>query len=276
MNDVVLNRKKIGRYIPEYVKTQKDRAYTIQEIAQLLEFCDLRNRAIVLLFASTGMRIGAVPLLRLDNIIKIEKFGLSLYQITVYYGAKEEYICYCTPEAAKAIDAYLQYRERCGEVLTGESPLFREQFDINDLEQIRKKAKKITANAIVLSISKRLHLAGIIPIEELKEGEHSSSKRKRIARTHGFRKFVNTVMVNARINDTIRNMLLGHSTDLDDAYYCPKPNDLLEEYIKVVDLLTINEENRLRRQVEQLTIDKNEIYQFKRELDDLKDMLNLK
>jgi hypothetical protein len=60
-------------------------------------------------------------------------------------------------------------------------------------------------------------------------------------------------MINARINDTIRKMLLGQSTDLDDHYYCPKEDDLLSEYLKVVDALTINEENRLRRKVAELT-----------------------
>jgi site-specific recombinase XerD len=92
MNDITLNRKKIGRYIPNYVRKQKDRAYTIQEISQLLEFCDHRNKAIVLLFASTDMRIGAIPDLRLEHLHKIEKY--NLYQITVYYGTKEEYICF--------------------------------------------------------------------------------------------------------------------------------------------------------------------------------------
>ena len=53
MNDIILNRRKIGRFIPEITKVHKDRAYTREEIAKLLDFCDLRNKAIVLLFAST-------------------------------------------------------------------------------------------------------------------------------------------------------------------------------------------------------------------------------
>jgi site-specific recombinase XerD len=96
MNDVTLNRNKIGCYIPEYIKRHKDRAYTRAEVSKLLEFCDLRGRAIVLLLASTGMRIGAVPPLTLEHITKVSKYGLSLYQITVYAGCKEEYICFCT------------------------------------------------------------------------------------------------------------------------------------------------------------------------------------
>jgi integrase len=109
MNDITLNRKKIGMFIPEYVKNQKDRAYTTQEISQLLKFCDERAKALVLLFASTGIRIGAVPDLKLKHLQKIPEH--NLYQISVYYGFKEEYYCFTTPEAAKAIDDYLQYRE---------------------------------------------------------------------------------------------------------------------------------------------------------------------
>jgi hypothetical protein len=39
---------------------------------------------------------------------------------------------FCTPECAKAIDDYLDYRRRCGEKLTPESPFIREQFDRSD------------------------------------------------------------------------------------------------------------------------------------------------
>jgi hypothetical protein len=79
-----------------------------------------------------------------------------LYQITVYAGYEEEYICFTTPEAAKAIDEYLAYRERASEALIPNSPLFREQFDVNDLEQIRRKAKRITEDVIDRAFAKKL------------------------------------------------------------------------------------------------------------------------
>jgi hypothetical protein len=58
-------------------------------------------------------------------------------------------------------------------------------------------------------------------------------------------------------------MLLGHSVGLDDRYYRPTPNDLLEEFLKAVDLLTINEENRLRKKVEVLKAERDEIEMLK-------------
>jgi integrase len=247
MNDITLNRKKIGRYVPENIRKHTDRTYTREEITRLLEFCDLRDRSIVLLFASTGIRIGGIPDLRLEHLTKIEKY--SLYQITVYQGHSEEYITFCTPECRNAIDNYLNYRERCGEDLTPKSPLFREQFDVNDLEQIRKKAKTIVENTITKMLGKKLHLAGIIQIEQLKEGEDPTKKRKAVMRSHGFRKFVNTTMINCRIDSSIRNKLLGHSIALDKSYWRPQVNDLLQEYLKCVDALTINEEYRLKKKI---------------------------
>ena len=70
MNDITLNRKKIGRYVPVNIRKHNDRTYTREEVTRLLEFCDLRDRSIVLLFASTGMRIGAIPDLRLEHLTK--------------------------------------------------------------------------------------------------------------------------------------------------------------------------------------------------------------
>jgi hypothetical protein len=47
-------------------------------------------------------------------------------------------------------------------------------------------------------------------------------------------------------------MLLGHSIGLSDSYYKPTEKEMLTEYLKVVDALTINYENRLSKQVQEL------------------------
>jgi len=38
MNDITLNRKRIGRFIPEKIRINKDRAYTREEISKILVF----------------------------------------------------------------------------------------------------------------------------------------------------------------------------------------------------------------------------------------------
>jgi hypothetical protein len=64
-------------------------------------------------------------------------------------------------------------------------------------------------------------------------------------------------MANKLINPEIREMLLGHSIGLSDSYYRPSEFQLLQEYLKVVNDLTINNEFRLSKQVQQLK-EKNE------------------
>jgi integrase len=61
INDIVLNVSKIKRFMPEQRKSNKDRGYTREEILKLLEFADERMRTVILILASTGMRIGAIP-----------------------------------------------------------------------------------------------------------------------------------------------------------------------------------------------------------------------
>jgi uncharacterized protein YigA (DUF484 family) len=54
-------------------------------------------------------------------------------------------------------------------------------------------------------------------------------------------------------------MLLGHKIGLAGVYYKPSEDDFLEEYLKAVNNLTINEENRLKMKVEKLEIERSEI-----------------
>jgi hypothetical protein len=39
MNDVILNRKKIGKYLGERTRVNSDRAFSHEVIAKLLAFC---------------------------------------------------------------------------------------------------------------------------------------------------------------------------------------------------------------------------------------------
>ncbi|MDW0340115.1 MAG: hypothetical protein QN597_07690 [Nitrososphaeraceae archaeon] len=67
INDIILNVTKISKFMPEPKRARKDRAYTHEEIGKILEIADERMRAVILLLASTGIRIGAIPLLKLRS-----------------------------------------------------------------------------------------------------------------------------------------------------------------------------------------------------------------
>lgn len=119
--------------MPERRRVKKDRAYTHQEISKLLEITDDRMRAVILLLASSGLRIGAISSLRLRS--------LDDMKLLVYENDSEEYLTFITPECKKAIDSYLDMRSRYGEKLTDDSYLIREQFDIRDQFQIKNQSR---------------------------------------------------------------------------------------------------------------------------------------
>jgi site-specific recombinase XerD len=108
--------------------------------------------------ASTGMRIGALPELRIGDIRKIDEF--NLYIIWVYNRSNpDRYFTFCTPECA-AIDTYLEYRRRLGEVLKDRSPLIRERFNI-DNPFIIQSPRPASIHSISRSVDASLRSSGV-------------------------------------------------------------------------------------------------------------------
>ena len=244
INDVIINTKSIFRLMPEQIRVRKDRAYTREEIQALLDVADDRYRAIILLYASSGIRLGAIPDLKYMNLKKLEN---DIYQVTVYENTTDEYVTFTTPECSRAIDKYIEFRKRYGEEINDGSPVFREQFDTKNQLVIQhpKKLKYQTIDRILTSYSER---AGLRKREKLdKNGtKRGSSCRKDVPVCHGLRKFFCTQLVNSDLNTERRWLLEGRALLRNDpAYVGTSKEQLLEQYMKAVNNLTINDENRL-------------------------------
>jgi hypothetical protein len=76
---------------------------------------------------------------------------------------------------------------------------------------------------------------------------------------HGFRKFTDTQMIESKMDGLKKEMMLGHDIWLEKSYYRPKDEDVLAEYDKAINNLTINEENRLKRRVEKLEVEASQL-----------------
>ena len=259
MNDVILNKKKIAKYKPERMRVVNDRSYTDKEIAKILNVADIRLKLVILLMASAGLRAGAIPSLRLRNIDKNNN------KITVYEKTNDEYFTFCTPECRQAIDDYLIYRTRNGENLTPASYLIRQQFNINDI--IKKSVKPIQVGSLMTIIKTITIRAGLRQTNHI--GKENKKERKDIALTHSFRKFFTTMCIKAKVNPEIREMLLGHKIGLASAYYRPTEEEMFAEYQKAVNNLTINEENRLKIEVELLKTEKTNYEKLDAKIDAL-------
>ena len=222
MNDIRINERKIDKFLGERTCKIKDRAYTHEVIKKLIDAADIRVKIIILLMASTGMRVGAVSNIQLKHLEEIE----GLYKVTVYEKSKEEYFTFCTPECYSYIKQYLEFRTKSGEILNKESYLIREQFDINDFEQIRRKSRKITTRTIrnlMQKLAIRAGLRTINPTNGVRTGV-----RHDIQINHGLRKFFTTQVTKARVNHEMRELWLGHEIKLASAYYRPTVADMRE------------------------------------------------
>ena len=243
MNDVILNWKKLKKFIRTESRDNgihgKDRGYTHEEIKKILEFSDQRSKTAFLVLASTGIRIGALELIRISDLERID----DLYKVVIYSSDKEEYITFTTPECTKEIESYLEYRTRRGEQITQDSYLLVRKFT----KDTTQKGKPFTGRSL------RVTLQNCISNTDLRVVDHENPhKRKQVPVMHGFRKFFTKQLVDSKLNPEIREMLLGHKIGLASAYYKPTVQEMLNEYLKAVNLLTINGENRLKDKVEKL------------------------
>lgn len=113
INDVMVNSKKLNKFMPPRIRIKDNRGYDYEEIQKLLSIADERMKTVILILVSGGMRIGSLPNLRLRNIEKCE----DIYNVTIYEREEEQYFWFITKEATEAVDNYLDMRRRYGEKL---------------------------------------------------------------------------------------------------------------------------------------------------------------
>ncbi|MFZ0648359.1 MAG: site-specific integrase, partial [Nitrososphaeraceae archaeon] len=219
MNDIVtLNWRKIKSYQGEHVKVAEDRPYNHNEIQILLSHATFRNKAIILLMSSTGLRLGAVPSLRIRDLEPLDKYGI--YKIKTYSkSVKSSYFTFCTPECRHAIDLYIDYRKRWAERITVDSPLFRLDYNFHKTTDVRS----ITNGGIRDSTNLLLIRSGLRKL-------HTEGKVRRtdVMPNHGFRKFFETNAFKAGMDPMYIRRLMGQRSGLEDSYLKLSEEELLE------------------------------------------------
>ncbi len=244
MDDILLNWKKISRFLGEVKSDNEIRGYTHEEIEKLLSFSNFKHRAVILTLASTGMRREALAQIRTSDIEYLEQH--QLYKIKIYRKTQSEQICFTTPEAAKEIQQYLKIRDS----LRQDNSLF--QYD-----------NAVSVSVVLRKLALRSRVG---QIHHEAEGDRHGQFRDSIPAAHGLRKFCITQMSKAKMDTEIAKLLTGHSIGVRGRYLNYSEDDLLQEYLKAIDLLTINETNRLRKKVDILKEKEDEIKTLKERL----------
>jgi hypothetical protein len=253
MNDLVFNWNKIRRGLPVARQAASDRAPTTEEIQKLTDYPDRRIKPIVYAMISSGIRIGAWDFLRWKHVFPIQDDDGQVIaaKLIVYGGEPEEYYSFITPTAYRLLKEWMDFRQAYGEKITNESWLMRDIWQTTNVDYKSKFGlatcpKKLKSSGIKRLIERALWEQG------LRQPLENGSRRHEWQAAHGFRKFYKSraEQVMKPINVEIT---MGHNVGVSASYYRPLEKDVLQDYLKAVDELTIDGDTKiLQKQVLEL------------------------
>jgi hypothetical protein len=236
----LINWKLITRGMPRGRQAAIDRAPTIEEIQKLVEYPDRRIKPIVYTMISSGVRIGAWDYLQWKHITPLtnDKGEVIAAKLIVYAGDREEYYTFITAEAFLSLKEWMDFRASYGEKVSGESWVMRDIWQTTNIDYGAKwglatNPKRLKSSGIKRLLERALWEQGIR--KPLAQG----AKRHEWKAAHGFRKFYKSraEQVMKPINV---ELTMGHSIGISASYYKPTEKEVLEDYLRAVDLLTIN------------------------------------
>ena len=145
----------------------------------------------------------------------------------------------------------MEFRESYGENITGDSFLMRDLWQTTNIDYgarwgLATCPKKLKSSGIKRLLERALWEQGI------RKPLVAGSRRHEWKAPHGFRKYYKTraVQVMCPINVEIT---LGHDNGISASYYKPTENEVLEDYLKAEDILTIyGSEKKLLKQVQEM------------------------
>ena len=262
-NDIKINWKKISRQMPYSNGQAQDRIPDEEEIKNLIEYPDKRIKGIVCTMISSGMKIGSWDYLQWKHITPIKdennnRIVAAKIIITDTKNDNNEYFSFITPEAYKELDKWREYRKKHGEDVNDESYVLRNLFEAttrNEVNEIKIQNPIKLKPAGVKSLLERAAESQKL-FKPLEKGKH----RRDWKLANSMRKFFTTQCKLAGLNSMHIEMLLGNDTGSDSSYHIPTEKQLLEDYLKAVQLLTIGDENKSKDKI------KAEIREIKNEL----------
>jgi hypothetical protein len=279
MNEIELSWKKISRGIPKGREYADDRIPTIEEIRKIMEYPDRRIKAVVSMMVSGGFRLGSWEYLKWKHVKPMEKKGIIVAaKAIIYAGESDEYFTFITPEAYKYLKEWMECRISYGEKISDDSFIFRDMWQTTDSNTRNLPRHALNPKRISTFAVKRM-IERAIWAQNLRKPLQHGAKRHEFKASHGFRKFFKTFAEQV-MKPVHVELLLGHNIGLSGAYYKPTENQLLEDYLNAVNVLTINEENRLKKKVEELVEKQDEVsyikFKYEKEMKEMREQMEKK
>lgn len=264
-NEIDVSWETIRKMLPSAIKTQ-DRAYTREEIHNMLEHCSsITDKVIILLFSSGGFRVEAWDYFCWKDI-KLFTDKSDNYiggALRVYRGYPEEYGTFITPEACNMLKFYKsEWQKRFLNDPVDDDPLLAStKYD---------KPRRLGQKGVKSRVEKIVSKIGLREVTKKKNGRYE------VPLDHGFRKFFNTSMRRAKVNMLDKEDMMGHATGLEKHYerYQEEDFERFPEYQKAIPFLTISKEEKYKAEAIQKEDESDRIKVMDTQIKKLNDKLD--
>lgn len=245
------------RTIPHVPSTIRDLP-TLDEIKKVFRTASTRDRALILFHLSSGMGRNEVTNLKYADFLDaikapsrtpvenvrdfISEKSIPTFIIKRGKVNNYEYVTFISPEATEATVDYLEERKNESEWL----------FANND----GKKFPKRTYD----DIFERLN-------DKNKLGFKSNGKARRLT-SHQLRRCFSSNLLGAGVDKNKIDFMMGHrASQIAEAYFKIKPEELKKEYIKGLDSITVNRVNIVDFESEKVQEMKEEMNELKNKVE---------
>jgi len=180
------------------------------DLKKILSSCSLRAKTIILLLASSGLRVGELRNLKLSDVdVNSEPAIIRIKGLTA--KERKSRMTFFSNEAKQVLQLYLNHRKNNGHQLTEDSFL----FTTNDGNQMSYQNLQFILNNVFKKVSKK---------EGKRYGLHA----------HSLRKFFKTQLISAGVPGPIVDRLSGHARYLAREYELYTEEQLKEWFVKGV------------------------------------------
>lgn len=261
-----LNQKKHTNAKP---LKENDMRLTRDDVKDALAHANVRNRALILVMASSGLSQADLLELRVGDF----KNGFDPQTGTTTLHVRRiktdyDFITFLSPEACRAVDDWLELREIIPRKTTKGRIRFekhhvrmdsdylftKEDIPEKYLETLDEDDRRLTPRGLMATM-RRIGS---------KCGKETGKNQWSLIRAHNFRKFFNTTLLNAGADIFFVDYLMGHVIDSTHAaYFTADPEKLKARYLKYLPHLSIED-------LEVKVVESAEYMELKRELEELK------
>jgi len=207
----------IRNYKDRSITQRKDLVPTLEELKKMLDAVSIEEKFRILFIAQTGMRVSDATSLKIGDVkreLELENIPLAIrFSPQKDRNLIGERITFLGSDGVEMLKQYLNWREKRGELLIDDSPLFTGRTK----KRHGRKITPVASAAFNETIRESAKKAGI---------GNGNEKYGRI-RTHCLRKFFITQMTNHGVEDKIVNFLTCHKLSEVDCVYWNRRVDTL-------------------------------------------------